>query len=92
MDKYKIPVSPLKGIHSFESIETGEVFTVPGTFGFGDVFVGFPVYVKTNDAYARDFIGGDLRHFKPDAEIVKLKIGSMERSNDSDNRQSVIND
>jgi hypothetical protein len=79
MDTYTIPITPLKGFCAFDDIENGEAFTLPGVTGFGNIFTGFPVYIKTGEASAIDFISGETKGFEPHREVVKLRIGLLKK-------------
>ena len=77
--QYTLNLTTIEPCKTFESLEIGECFTIPGGHGMGAIWVGFPVLIKTGEGEARDIECGDIRTFTLESPIARVIIGSVDR-------------
>jgi hypothetical protein len=67
----------IKSYTTFNELETGDLFTIQGTVGFGNIFIGFPIYIKTEENTAIDIIDSRSENFEPEYKILKVKLNGL---------------
>lgn len=77
--QFIVKVRPVGTPKAFLDIEVGESFTVVGDICMGDVFVGFPIYLKIGGDSGRNISDGRLKVFAANHPVVRVWIGEVSR-------------
>jgi hypothetical protein len=64
---------------SFGQLDFGDCFTLPQSVGFGEIWMGFPVYLKSTEYSATLIEDGVSHSFEDWADVLKVRYGSIER-------------
>jgi hypothetical protein len=70
----------IKRYITFCDLKNGEIFTIQGIPGLGNIFTGFPIYMKIEENLARDIIYSDSRKFEVDDKVIKIKLDGLRPS------------
>jgi hypothetical protein len=64
---------------AFSSLDIGDTFTKAGqTIGFGNIFAGFDIYIKTSEIDATEIRHGRTKAFKEEEKVLLIKYGLVE--------------
>lgn len=67
---------------AFSRLDIGDTFTkTDQTIGLGNIFIGFDVYIKTNETEGIEIRGGRTKAFKEEESVLLIKYGSVENRN-----------
>jgi hypothetical protein len=76
---FRQPVTVLTEPSTFGQVYIGDCFTVNTTMGFGNIWLGFSVYLKTSDKDAIRIEDGKRCRFNIDDDALRVHYGSIER-------------
>ena len=63
----------------FGDLVVGECFTIPGDAGFGEIWTGFPLFIKTDEESALPLQGVDSRNFEPTDRVLFCDFGDVQK-------------
>ena len=63
----------------FERLDEGDCFAKPGAYGFGELWIGFPIYIKVNETTAYTVQDGRRCDFSGEDEVVLVKYQEVDR-------------
>lgn len=64
---------------TFDHLDEGDCFTLPGDCGFGEIRIGFPIWMKLDLNNARSIEDGRKKCFQSETPALKVRYGSIEK-------------
>jgi hypothetical protein len=68
---------------TFDQLDEGDSFTVPGDAGFGQIWIGFPVWMKVDFSNARSIEDGRQKYFSMTDRVILVRYGSINKPEES---------
>lgn len=69
----------LKRETTFDELEQGDCFTIPGDAGFGQIWIGFPVWMKLDLGQARKIEDGQKDYFAMTDRVIQVRYNSINK-------------
>lgn len=76
---YRQIVTVIDNRKTFAAMDLGQCFTALADPGFGELWVGFPIWIKASDSTAISIEDGDFRAFAPSNEYLLVRYGAVEK-------------